>query len=93
MKRKKGISFLIPERIVGAYDAKTHLSDLLADVERTGLSITITKNDRPVAQLRPVESDREERVHDLIERMRKARKGLKLKGLSLRSLIDEGRRI
>jgi prevent-host-death family protein len=38
---------------VGAFEAKTHLSELLAKVEE-GEEITITKHGRPVARLIPV---------------------------------------
>lgn len=40
-------------RQVGAFEAKTHLSELLAAVER-GESITITRRGKPVATLNPV---------------------------------------
>lgn len=40
-------------RQVGAFEAKTHLSDLLAAVE-AGEEITITRRGRPVARLVPV---------------------------------------
>ena len=43
---------------VGAYEAKTHLPRLLDRVER-GESLTITRHGRPVAQLVPVDGDRE----------------------------------
>ena len=38
---------------VGAFEAKTHLSELLARVEE-GEEVTITKHGRPVARLVPV---------------------------------------
>jgi prevent-host-death family protein len=38
---------------VGAFEAKTHLSELLARVEG-GEEVTITKHGRPVARLVPV---------------------------------------
>lgn len=38
---------------VGAFEAKTHLSELLARVEE-GEQVTITKHGRPVARLVPV---------------------------------------
>lgn len=41
---------------VGAFDAKTRLSELLKAVEG-GEVVTITRRGRPVAQLRPVEGD------------------------------------
>ncbi|MDP1878253.1 MAG: type II toxin-antitoxin system prevent-host-death family antitoxin [Actinomycetota bacterium] len=40
------------ESVVGAFEAKTHLSELLARVE-AGESVTITKHGRPVARLVP----------------------------------------
>ena len=40
-------------REVGAFEAKTHLSELLAAVE-AGETITITRRGKPVAQLAPV---------------------------------------
>lgn len=40
---------------VTSTDAKNRLNALLAEVERTGESITITKHGRPVAKLVPVE--------------------------------------
>ena len=38
---------------IGAFDAKTHLAELLAQVQR-GRVFCITKRGRPVAELRPV---------------------------------------
>ncbi len=38
---------------IGAYEAKTHLADLLGRVER-GEHFTITRHGQPVAELRPV---------------------------------------
>jgi prevent-host-death family protein len=40
-------------KTVGAFDAKTHLSDLLARVAR-GESFLITKRGKPVASLSPI---------------------------------------
>ena len=39
---------------VTSTEAKNHLNRLLADVERTGASVTITSHGRPVAMLIPV---------------------------------------
>ena len=77
---------------VGAYEAKTHLSELLEKVE-AGEEITITKHGAPVAKLVPVkkEASSEERVA-AIERIHKLATGLSLGGLKIRNLIREGRR-
>jgi prevent-host-death family protein len=77
---------------VGAYEAKTHLSELLEKVE-AGEEITITKHGTPVAKLVPVkkEASPEERVA-AIERIQRLASGLSLRGLKVKDLISEGRR-
>ncbi len=83
---------LLGSNTVGAYEAKTHLSELLEKVE-AGAEITITKHGAPVAKLVPVkkEASLEERVA-AIERIRKLASGLSLGGLRVKDLISEGRR-
>ena len=77
---------------VGAYEAKTHLSELLEKVE-AGEEITITKHGAPVAKLVPVKKEvrPEERVA-AIDRIQKLATGLSLGGLKVKHLIREGRR-
>ena len=77
---------------VGAYEAKTHLSELLEKVE-AGEEITITKHGAPVAKLVPVKKEirPEERVA-AIDRIQKLATGLSLSGLKVKDLIREGRR-
>jgi prevent-host-death family protein len=77
---------------VGAYEAKTHLSELLEKVE-AGEEITITKHGAPVAKLVPVkkEASPEERAA-AIERIQRLASGLSLRGLKVKDLISEGRR-
>jgi prevent-host-death family protein len=77
---------------VGAYEAKTHLSELLEKVE-AGEEITITKHGAPVAKLVPVKKEvrPEERVA-AIDRIQKLAAGLSLGGLKVKDLIREGRR-
>ncbi|MDR1430938.1 MAG: type II toxin-antitoxin system prevent-host-death family antitoxin [Propionibacteriaceae bacterium] len=43
---------------VSIYDAKSHLSALIVDLEREGGEITITRHGRPVAQLVPAAAAR-----------------------------------
>ena len=78
--------------IVGAYEAKTHLSELLEKVE-AGEEITITKHGAPVAKLVPVKkgASLEERSAAIM-RIQKLAKGLSLSGLRVKDLISEGRR-
>ena len=77
---------------VGAYEAKTHLSELLEKVE-AGEEITITKRGAPVAKLVPVKKEvrKEERVA-AIDRIQKLATGLSLGGLKVKDLIRKGRR-
>jgi prevent-host-death family protein len=76
---------------VGAFEAKTHLSRLLDQVER-GETIVITRHGRPVARLTPVGGSSLDDRRDAIAQLKELRKGQTLGGLSLRDLIDEGRR-
>ena len=77
---------------VGAYQAKTHFSQLLEQVE-AGEEITITRHGTPVARLVPVAKNHtaaERRA--AIARWTELSKGLSLGGLKIRDLIEEGRR-
>jgi prevent-host-death family protein len=77
---------------VGAYEAKTHLPELLARVAR-GESILITKHGQPVAQLVPPEAEDKPDPCGAMRRIRELRKGVTLgPDLTIRDLIEEGRR-
>ncbi len=78
-------------RQVGAYDAKTHLPRLLDDVAG-GETITITKHGVPVALLVPAGGDRTPRTRAAIAGLRAFRARHRLDGVTIRELIDEGRR-
>ena len=78
-------------KTIGAYEAKTHLPRLLDEVAK-GERITITKHGRPVAVLVPPAAVRDVDVEALMSRMREFRKAHPLKGVTIRELIDEGRR-
>jgi len=77
---------------VGAYHAKTHLPALLDQVAR-GEEITITRHGTPVARLVPVEPAGTVSCGETIEQLRDFRKGRKLERLSLRKMIEQGRRL
>jgi len=76
---------------VGAYQAKTHLSKLLERVIK-GERFTITKHGVPVAVLQPAESVKRADPKLIISQLRKFRDKHILKGLSIREMIEEGRR-
>ncbi len=76
---------------VGAYEAKTHLPKLLERVMK-GERITITKHGVPVAILQPPLPLRKTEPRKIIAELRKFREKHTLKGLSIRDMIEEGRR-
>lgn len=78
-------------RQVGAYEAKTHLSRLLDEVA-AGEEITITKHGVAVAVLAPAPPRSAQTTADAIEGLRSFRRAHRLDGLTIRELIDEGRR-
>lgn len=75
---------------VSAFDAKTHLSQLLGQVQ-LGHRFTITKHNTPIAILMPISRGKQP-VHDVVELIFLARKKSKLGGLSIKELMEEGRR-
>ncbi|TVQ31375.1 MAG: type II toxin-antitoxin system prevent-host-death family antitoxin [Phycisphaeraceae bacterium] len=80
------------EKRIGSYEAKTHLSRLLDDVEK-GDAFTITRRGVPVARLTPVEGRDRDRVRKAIARLRAGRPGVgDADSGEIRRMIDEGRR-
>ena len=76
---------------VGAYEAKTHLPKLLERVAQ-GHRITITKHGVPVSVLEPYDSEKNVDVREVIQSLREFRAGNQLGDLTIREMIDEGRR-
>ena len=76
---------------VGAYEAKTHLPKLLERVAK-GDHITITKHGVPVAVLQPYDPDKNVDIKAVISALREFREGNRLAGLSIREMIEAGRR-
>ena len=77
--------------MIGAYEAKTHLPQLLERVAR-GEHLTITRHGKPVAQLIPVTAERE-RAKQAAARIIERRRHLKKAPLAeLMATIHEGHR-
>jgi len=77
---------------VGAYEAKTSLSELLERVE-SGEEITITRHGTPVARLVPVKkSITADQRAAAVGRIQKLGQSLSLGGLKIKDLIAEGRK-
>ncbi len=78
---------------MGAYEAKTHLPALLAEVER-GMEIVITRREKPIARLVPMPATETINRKELVAWMRAFRKKHVLpKGETTRDLVQAGRRI
>ena len=75
----------------GVFDAKTHLSRLLERVSK-GETIRITRRGIPIAKLVPPYLGEKEESDQLVQQIREIRKRAILGKISIRELIDEGRR-
>ncbi len=78
-------------RTVGTDEAKAHLSHLIEEVGR-GQQVAITKNGKPVALLVPVPAAPKPNVREVIRQLRELRHGITLGSLTVREMIEEGRR-
>lgn len=77
-------------KTVGAYEAKTHFSQLLEEVTE-GATIIITKHGMPVARLVPMVG--RPNAREAIERWLEKRKSITLgPDLTIREMIEDGRR-
>jgi len=75
---------------IGAFEAKTHLSELLNRVFK-GEKFIITKHGVPVAILSPYNEKNKYASSETIERLKMFRKDKKLAGLDLKTLVETGR--
>lgn len=76
---------------VGAFEAKNRFSDLIDRVGR-GAEVTITKHDKPVARIVPIEEHSRREKMDAVAELRSIRARYRLKGVTARTLISEGRK-
>ncbi len=75
---------------VGAYEAKTHLSQLLARVAQ-GERITITRHNAPIAILEPVAPRPSMQTAQVISEIKAMRRRYRLGDASISELKEEGR--
>jgi len=79
-------------KTVGVDEAKTHLARLLDEVEQ-GECITITRHGKPIARLSPTPGRLSPRSRaELIAALDEFRASQKPLGVSIKELIEEGRR-
>ena len=77
---------------VGAFEAKTHFSELL-ERARNGEKIIISKRGVPAAMLVPIETRDTLSPAEAVARLKELRRGINLpKGTTIRDLIDDGRK-
>lgn len=76
---------------IGAFEAKTHLPQLLRRVQ-AGERFIITKHNRPVAELIPFQPHDSDKVRAAIARLKAFQATHSLDGLSVRQTIEEGRK-
>ena len=76
---------------IGLNEAGSQLPDLVDRVAQ-GELITITKQGIPVARLVPVPNQNTTDLSQVIQGIKQSRKGRRLDGLSIREMIEEGRR-
>ena len=76
---------------IGAFEAKTHLPQLLQRVE-AGERFIITRHSRPVAELVPYRSHDSGKVRTAIEALKRFQRTHSLDGLPIRQLIEESRK-
>ncbi len=76
---------------IGAFEAKTHLPRLLRRVE-AGERFVITKHDRPVAELVPFQARDTAKIQAAIADLKDFQETHSLGGLSVRDMIEEGRK-
>ena len=74
---------------IGAYDAKTRLSELLERVEK-GERFVITRHGKPVADLTPHAGPDAEAVRRTVASMRRLRSDLARRGVRLSDILRRG---
>ncbi|MEK8089645.1 type II toxin-antitoxin system prevent-host-death family antitoxin [Thermithiobacillus plumbiphilus] len=77
---------------IGAYEAKTHLPQLLERVQK-GERFIITKHGHPVAELVPVNQRDLDAVNQVITALRNLRSDFAERGLRLDDLLQEGQNL
>ena len=75
---------------IGAYEAKTHFSQLIERVAR-GERIIITRHNTPVASLQPVAPRPDVSPEQVIVQLKALRRHYRLEGLTVQEMKEMGR--
>ena len=73
---------------IGAFEAKTHFSAILSQVER-GEEVIITRHGHPIAKIVSIKPHGRKHIREAIKRLKSLGKMQTLGGLDWRSLRDE----
>jgi prevent-host-death family protein len=76
---------------IGTYELKTHLSDVLDAVEH-GQTVVVTRHGKPIARIVPSGAAEREGVKAAVQSLLNFPRTRLPKGVTIRKLIDEGRR-
>mgnify|MGYP001604191473 CR=1 FL=1 len=76
---------------IGAYEAKTHLPQILEKVKK-GEQFIITKHGVPIAMLTPAEPVKKKYLKSVIEELKGFNKGYTTCGMTIKEMIEKGRR-
>ncbi len=76
---------------IGAFEAKTHLPQLLRRVE-AGERFVITRHGRPLAELVPFRSQDSGKVQSAIDALKEFQRTHSLGGIPIRQMIEEARK-
>jgi prevent-host-death family protein len=79
-------------KTIGSFEAKTHLASLLDRVAK-GEKITITRHGVPAAMLVPMQESKASLAHsEIVGALRALRQRVKPGKMSVREMVEEGRR-
>jgi len=83
----------MPYQQIGAFEAKTHFSQILNKVEH-GADFIVTKRGKPVAQIIPFKRKSEMSWEELLEKFKELRKLYRGEpgSFNIREAIEEGRK-
>jgi prevent-host-death family protein len=76
-------------KVVGVYEAKTNFTELIREVQ-SGETVTVTKHGHPIARIAPI--NEVPPIEDAIAQLKKLRESMRIDGLSVQELREEGRR-
>jgi len=78
-------------RTIGSYELKTHLSEILDEVEH-GQSVIVTRHGKPIAKIVPDAAAAQDRTKLAVQSLLAFPRTRLPTGMTIRSLIEDGRR-